>query len=81
MPRRLPPALEAATRTHEATAAAWRAHRQMCDACNRANKTTTPRRACDDGYRLWQADTRARAEEERRRAHSDAQAQLQLTLT
>ena len=81
MARRLPPALEAATRDHEVSAAAWRAHRKMCSACTNAIRQERPQLACEPGYRLWQADTRAGHAEARLRAQGDAWGQSQLTLT
>jgi len=80
MAKRLPPALEAAVRNHEVTAARWRAHRKVCHPCQQAEAHGRPRAACEEGYRLWQADTRTGRHEALLRAQADAGADLQLAL-
>ena len=80
MARRLRPALEAATRTAQETAAQWRAHRQGCHECHQAKQDSRPALACEPGFRLWQATDIAAREEIRRRDTDAAQAALQATL-
>lgn len=78
MAKRLTPALEAAARNNEQAARAWRDHRKVCHGCNRAEADSRPLLACDGGYRLWQAVTRAGREEARLRAPEAGEAQLTL---
>lgn len=80
MAKRLPPALERATRNREVTAARWRAHRKECHPCNMAFHTTGPSLACDPGFRLWQAATRAANAETHQRQREAVWAAAQQTL-
>lgn len=80
MARRLRPALEAAHRTAQTAAQAFRTHRQGCHPCTLAYRDSRPHLACEAGFRLWQARDKATRQEATRRALDAAQAGLQLLL-
>ena len=76
MARRLPPVLEAATRTAETAADRWRHHRRVCHGCATAANGGPPGSACEPGYRLWQDESRTARAAARLRAVGAGQEQL-----